>query len=185
MGNIPEFKYTENNYPIDYPFGTHFRGAYIEEISKIISNHFNPDDKIQLIARGSSGVLIGSAILQEFYNKKYTQSILLVINRKPEENSHAGNLEDIEYYDGVKIVVVDDFISTGNTIKYILDDLDTFLCIPSDRGVVKLKYNMLCVGNCLLPSFCKKNKNKNWEVYKYIYKRFDCIVCCPTQTILK
>ena len=182
MGNIPKFKYTEKNYPIDYPFGVYFKGKYIKEISKIISNHFSTDDIIKLIARGSSGVLIGSAILQEFYNNKYPQDIRLIIDRKPGEDCHSESFSGFGNNVG-KVVIVDDFISTGDTIKCILDDLDNYL--GQNLMKRKCKYDMLCVGNCLLPSSCKKGKCNLWRVYKHIYKRFNYIVCCPIQKLSK
>ena len=182
MSNIPKFKYTEKNYSIDYPFGVFFNGEYIKDISKIISNHFSTNDSIKLIVRGSSGVLIGGAIIQEFYNNKYPQRIRLIIDRKPEEDCHSESFSGFGDNIG-KIVIVDDFISTGNTIKCILNDLDNYL--GQDLMDKKCKYDMLCVGNCLLPSSCKKGRNNMWNVYKHIYKRFNYIVCCPIQKLSK
>ena len=71
---------------------------------------------------------------------------------------------------------VDDFIASGETIKAIIQDLDSQLgvsCRPSN------KYDMLCVSNSIEAKALKKNSCADYRKWKKICSRFEYVVCCP------
>ena len=62
-----------------------------------------------------------------------------------------------------RIVIIDDFIDTGFTIKNILINLDTFF------DSIYNKYDMLIVGNFI--------SNGNINLYNNLFERFNYVVC--------
>lgn len=64
---------------------------------------------------GMSGALIAPT-LADLLGKE------LILVRKPSDNSHSYDTVQ-GFRDGVSYIVVDDFISTGKTVKYIIDTI--------------------------------------------------------------
>lgn len=97
---------------MDYPVGIYLQSnlPIIKEYIKIIKGL--KKKKINLICTGSSGAIIAGII-----GTKINCKVIYV--RKEGERSHErhGDSPDIDAY----TIVVDDFVSTGQTIKRILD----------------------------------------------------------------
>ena len=84
-----------------------------------VIDHLNSQWKRQkvdtLISRGSSGCTIASAMLA-----LSSTDLHHVFVRKPHENSH-GDCDKAGHWGRGLCVIVDDFISTGDTVRTILD----------------------------------------------------------------
>jgi orotate phosphoribosyltransferase len=95
-------------------FNQHLRGHNLKEAVEAAQETF---DRLGLefdsvICRGNSGLLFASA-----FGMMAEKNIL--INRKRTDNSHSDNLIEGER-DGVsRILIVDDFISSGDTVREI------------------------------------------------------------------
>lgn len=105
-----------------------------------------PDDVNCLVSMGSSGCSIASAML--LVSKKPLKHIYLKKGNERSHNTFSG--PNICYND--VIAIVDDFISTGNTIKKIHNKLDK---VFGDKA--KVKY--IIVGN----EYCCDYKPKRGE----------------------
>ena len=94
------------------------------KFAKIIKKYNFNDKPVVLFARGSSGIIIATYICN-----KLACDMRVVRKAK----SHGNPNSEIRVHSSNFNVIVDDFISTGNTIVSIIDELDSFtpidLCI--------------------------------------------------------
>lgn len=72
------------------------------------------------------------------------KDIKIYISRKEFEKSHSNNLEDLDTIDvsNTCIIVIDDFLDSGSTLKSILEDIDKTLNINQNL-------DMLCISNII------------------------------------
>lgn len=95
-------------------------------------------DDIAVIVRGNSGVSCAfAALMQENFN--------LCLLRKRCDNSHGSPLEGPDGFSFEKYIILDDFISTGDTVDGIIEDLDV---LSEAKGATRPK----CVGLVLYNS---------------------------------
>lgn len=118
---------------ICYPIGSYLPSVlnYTESAAKKLAQLFFRDN-IAFIVRGTSGAMIGSLMARYLIdNAKVCAKV--IINRKPNEISHADNLECIEgvlNYEGdnpFRIVIADDFMSSGETIYNIVNAVESYI----------------------------------------------------------
>lgn len=84
----------------------------------IALNRIYQGQDIQLVARGTSGLLIAAEVQRNLESAGFFTSIYFV--RKPGENSHGGNSS---FRRDAKLIVVDDHISSGTTMRAIANEL--------------------------------------------------------------
>lgn len=181
MGYVPKFIHFDHFIDVGYPFGVHWKHSYIQQSAEAIFNTYKEDieegTSITFVARGTSGAMIAGAMLNELHNINPTTKTYILIVRKEEDTSaHCSSLRGIDVVDTTRFVVVDDFISSGETIRAIIQDLDRqpwVSCPPSN------KYDMLCVGNFIDAKALKKNSCDDYRKWKEICSRFEYVVCCP------
>lgn len=94
-----------------------------------------PRDDIALIVRGTSGAMIGGLIASRLiYNTGIDAKV--IISRKPEDTCHADNLECLDLVlnykenDPFRLVIADDFISSGRTLYNIVSDVESYIKQP-------------------------------------------------------
>lgn len=122
------------SYPIQHNLNSYFV-KYVEECSKNINKLFK-NNTIVIACKGHSGSMIASSIafqLKTIYNKQ----VVVCILRKVEEKAH--NNKFVSYLDVLiknPIIVVDDFIETGHTIRSIINAIH--LLIGEDRIIDEL-----------------------------------------------
>lgn len=120
-------------HPICYPIGSFMSPLldYTESAAKELAQLFFGDN-IAFVVRGTSGAIIGSLMAKYLINNAKV-SAKVIINRKPNEISHADNLECIEevfnYGEDTpfRIVIADDFISSGETIYNIVNAVESYI----------------------------------------------------------
>lgn len=173
---MTKFIYFKNNCRILYPVGQHFSLGnfnYIREAASSINKVF-PTGKLVLVVRGHSGSILAGGIA--YILKRKDRDVLISVSRKS-ESTHGVNLEGISSIisDDTHIIVVDDFVETGNTIETILKDL---------TGRIKgMKvFDMLCVANLwdesdLTEKGGKRGTNRYWKANKRIASHFEYILC--------
>ena len=177
MGYIPKFIHLDRFIGIRYPFGVHWRDEYIKQSARAIYDTYKDaiykGFNITFIARGTSGAMIAGAMLNELKHINPSIKVYILIIRKNEDDAHSQSLEGSDEIGISKIIVVDDFIDSGDTINAILKKLD--------NRIVSIfpKYDMLCVSNYIDASRLKKNENNNYRKWKEICSRFEYVVCCP------
>lgn len=132
-GLFPNLIKLEYYYPIGYPIGITMSSLvdYTENAAKELARLF-PGDNIAFIVRGTSGAMVGG-LLAEYLIRNTGVCAKIIINRKSNEDCHAENLEGIDEilnYDEnypFRIVIADDFISTGKTLYDIVDAVESFM----------------------------------------------------------
>lgn len=164
------FIYFENVTDCSYPVGAEFDDNfdYIREVAKTLHNIINKNSDIALVCRGTSGCILAGAV--GYILKKKGRSVTIVISRKS-ENTHGDNMDG--YYrildnDAVP-VVIDDFVSSGNTINEMLIDLDKY--------VSKKTYPFLCIANFWSMDKLQSNREKPDNISYDVAIRFDTIIC--------
>ena len=150
----------KNRFYINYPFGCHWNNDYIKESANIIYKKYK-NNNISLVVRGTSGAMIAGGIITELHRKNISTSVDIILVRKNNESCHGYNLQGLDKYS--KIVIIDDFIDTGFTIKNILNNLDRIFYSNC------CKYDMLIVGNFI--------SNTNIDLYNNLFERFNYVVC--------
>lgn len=167
--------YFRNNCSVSYPVGQFFFSSfdYIREAAFSI-NKILPTGKLVLVVRGHSGSILAGGIA--YILKRKGREVLISVSRKA-ESTHGDNLEGIpsEVSDDTHIIIVDDFIETGETIEAILKDLTERI---GDMEV----FDMLCVANHwdegdLTKKGGKAGINKYWKANKRIASHFEYILC--------
>ena len=164
---------------VHYPFGSNWNSAYIEQIAKCIYDIFKYDIKhhtsITLVARGSSGTMIAGAVLNELHRliSDY-QLYLMIVRIENDDFSHSYSLHGLSELTNTKIIVVDDFIASGKTIREILKSLDDYL-----GNEKKSNYDMLCISNQISEFILRQRLKETSFSLRDVYSRFDYIVCNP------
>ena len=168
--------YFRNDCSVSYPVGQFFFSGfdYIREAASSINKIF-PKGKFILVVRGHSGSILAGGIA--YILKRKGREVLISVSRKA-ESSHGDNLEGIYpscISDNTHIIVVDDFVETGETIKAILKDL-------TERIEDIKVFDMLCVSNYwdkndLTKKGGKRGFNNHWKANKKIASHFKYILC--------
>ena len=141
MGNV----IMTNCFGIMYPITTNsfeklndFAKNVYEEINKL------EKEKIPLlfVCRGSSGSVLTTLVANIFYQNRWEVKIHYV--KKEIEKDHGGNSLSIPF-SSYKTVVIDDFISTGDTMEHIYKNVFPTINVCDyllvDRGGEKMKYS--------------------------------------------
>ena len=181
MGYVPKFIHFGHSIIVNYPFGIYWKHSYIQQSAEAIFNTYKEDidegTSITFVARGTSGAMIAGAMLNALYNiNPTTKTYILIVRKEEDKSAHCSSLKGIDNIGTTKFIVVDDFISSGETIKAIIQDLDKqFKRIyhPSN------KYDMLCISNFIEAKTLKKSQYHNYKKWKEICSRFKYVVCCP------
>lgn len=177
MGYIPKFIHLDRFISIWYPFGVHWKDEYIKQSARAIYNTYKNDISdgytITFVARGTSGAMIAGAMLNELKHIESSTKVYILIVRKDGDDAHSSSLQGIDEIGLSKIIVIDDFIDSGDTINAILERLDSRL------NSMFPKYDMLCVSNYLDSKALKKNSCDSYRKWKSICSRFEYVVCCP------
>lgn len=172
---MAKFIYFKNNCSVSYPVGQFFFASfdYIREAASSINKVF-PTGKLILVVRGHSGSILAGGIA--YILKREGREVLISVSRKA-ESTHGDNLEGIlsNVSDDTHIIIVDDFVETGETIEAILKDL-------TKRIMGVEVFDMLCVANHWDENdFTEKGGirgiNKHWEANKRIVSHFKYILC--------
>ena len=161
-----EFKHLKDNYVPSYPIGVYYETAYdyIINVAEVINDTFkDTEETLILVVRGSSGCILGGGIA--YLLTRRGRRVSIAVSRKPNENCHGQSLDGIECNGPSRIIVIDDFIEYGDTIRAIIKEL---------KSVIKTnKFDMLCVANRFSES---KTTNKGEDMFK-ILKCFNYICC--------
>lgn len=174
---MAEFVYFKNACRMWYPVGQYFSSDnfdYIREAASSINKVF-PTGKLILVVRGHSGSILAGSIA--YILKRKGREVLISVSRKA-ESTHGDNLEGIYpscISNDIHIIVVDDFVQTGETIEAILKDL-------TERIEDVKVFDMLCVANHwdeddLTEEGGKRGTNRYWEANKRIASHFEYILC--------
>jgi adenine/guanine phosphoribosyltransferase-like PRPP-binding protein len=114
---------------MSYYVGQHYLTAKV--LKKVISDCKLKLKKVKfdtIAVRGTSGLLIGPSLAMAL-NKD------LLIVRKPKESSHSSHrIEGIGT--SQKIVLVDDFIASGETIRTMIKTIETHCITPEIIGIL-------------------------------------------------
>lgn len=120
-------------------------------LKEFIAKNYPKTSHINLLCKGSSGAIIAGLVSVALRkNKKRGISIFHI--KKLGEKAHGSGSFDEDIFDLNSIVVIiDDFIDTGSTIKSIL------LRVDEVHPATKAKIHILCVtGNGILSSIVKR-----------------------------
>lgn len=153
----------------EYPTGRYFNDntSYAKEVARNIIK-LSPTKNIALICRGTSGTILCGAIGMLLKLKEY--NIIILISRKTSSHGHSMEgaylVEENKYF----TVVVDDFISTGNTINEIVRHLEGYTSLRT--------FDLLCISNNLDKQRIEdwKNTSHSEKIYKTINK-FNKVLC--------
>lgn len=181
MGYVPKFIHLDHFISVEYPFGVHWKHSYIQQSAEAIFNTYKEDieegTSITFVVRGTSGAMIAGAMLNELHNiNPTTKTYILIVRKKEDTSAHCSSLKGIDEVGTTRFIVVDDFISSGDTIRAIIHDLNGYFeIIPHSTN----KYDMLCVSNFIDAKALKKNSCDNYMKWKEICSRFKYVICCP------
>lgn len=171
--------------PPHYPVGTCMTPVINYALDAAITLHkLFKDDNIALIVRGTSGAMIGGIIATHLMCTFEVQTKIF-ISRKPDENCHARSLEDMgealnyDETEPYRFVIVDDFISTGATLKSIIKDVQDYIGCPFifDALVVHNTFNYYegCCEDAVPGDFILKEEDTIAE--RYLLTKFLNIIC--------
>lgn len=182
MGYVPKFIHLDHFIVVNYPFGVYWKHSYIQQSAEAIFNTYKEDieegTSITFVARGTSGAMIAGAMLNELHNiDPTTKTYILIVRKEEDESAHCSSLRGIGNIGTTKFIVVDDFISSGETIKAIIQKLDMYFDNVMYSPINK--YDMLCVSNFIDAKALKKNSCDDYRKWKGICSRFEYVVCCP------
>lgn len=160
MGYVPKFIHLDHFISVEYPFGVHWKHSYIQQSAEAIFNTYKEDieegTSITFVVRGTSGAMI--------------------VRKEEDTSAHCSSLRGIDEVGTTRFIVVDDFISSGDTIRAIIHDLDGYFeVIPHPTN----KYDMLCASNFIDAKALKKNPCDDYRKWKGICSRFEYVICCP------
>ena len=148
--------YFRDDCSLSYPVGEFFYLSfnYIREAAYSINKTF-PKGKFILVVRGHSGSILAGGIA--YLLKRKDRKVLISVSRKA-ESTHGCNLEGLPSYipDDTHVIIVDDFVVTGETVDTILKDL-------TERIENREVFDMLCVSN-----YWKEVDEKFDSHFKYI-----------------
>lgn len=170
---------------IKYPVGNNMSPVidYALDAANTLHKLFK-DDKIALIVRGTSGAIIGG-IIAKILMCDFGVQTRIFISRKPDEDCHAGNLEDMDIAlnyketEPYRFVIVDDFISTGKTLQSIIRDVQNYIGSPFifDALVVHNTFNYYdgCCEDAVPGDFILEEEGTIAE--EYLLTNFLNIIC--------
>lgn len=129
---------------MSYPItdNLHSNSKQMTRMAEIIKELFlkRKSDSVVIVGRGSSGAIIGSYITLLLGAQAHFVHV-----KKKGEHSHASHRESGYYIRNAKqIIVVDDFVCTGNTILNIYEEIQNLL--PANK---KGKLDALVVTNVI------------------------------------
>lgn len=151
----------------NYPVGASFNKNrdYIVEVARTIHTIAGKEKCIALICRGTSGTILAGAV--GYILKKKHHDVNIIVSRKCEESSHDCSMSGVGFLQSTDrpfSVIVDDFIDTGNTMKAILEDVDSNVTLPV--------LDMLCVANYL-----SDKKVEELPIIYELFQRFNYVLC--------
>jgi adenine/guanine phosphoribosyltransferase-like PRPP-binding protein len=116
-------KLSTDNY-VAYPAGSDIKQTMhiVKKMAEVFKKIYDPEeDKIAILMRGSSGCVMASLLAT--YIQDYDFELIPV--RKPGEDAHtSGQVIHVTY--GSKVVIIDDFISSGQTMNAIYSLYDNY-----------------------------------------------------------
>lgn len=114
-----------------YPVFSHLKmlRSNAQQIAMTLNRVYQGQD-VQFITRGTSGVLIAAEIQRNLESVGFITSIRHV--RKPNENHHGGNTP---FKSDARLIIVDDHISSGYTMREIAKDLESYRVVPGTTRV--------------------------------------------------
>lgn len=134
-----ELIYLKSECGVIYPVGDEYPTTtyhYVREVARVINKTF-PEGDIILVVRGTSGTILAGGVAYLLSRKG--RNVTITVSRKSGEVSHSHSLANL-YFDMEGIfIILDDFISSGETVDYIIKDLR--------RQRPNLQLDMLCVSN--------------------------------------
>ena len=133
---------------IPYPVGRDMHGTIVivQEMCDKLIMLYEDAALIQLVVRGSSGAIIGGLVASILNHRKI---VTITHIKKEGESSHFSGIYDL--ISTFPIVIIDDLISSGNTVNEIYKALN-------DRGYFNV--DTLCIsGGIELPRLNFKPKN--------------------------
>lgn len=174
---MAQFVYLKHTCRMWYPVGEHYleNFDYVRDAARAIHNTF-PEGRLILVVRGHSGSILAGGIA--YLLKRRGRDVMVSVSRKSDESTHGSNLEGIYpscISDNTHIIVVDDFVQTGETIEAILKDL-------TERIEDMKIFDMLCVANHwdegdLTKEGGKRGTNRYWKANRRIASHFKYILC--------
>lgn len=162
-----KFKHLKDYCSPSYPIGEYYDSSYqyVINVAEVINNTFkDPQDHLILVVRGSSGCILGGGVA--YLLTKMGRTVSIAISRKDNEDCHGTSLAGIYTTRNRKIIIIDDFIETGNTISSIVKEVYDLV---SDIN----KINMLCVSN----RFSKLLLTVRGQNMKELLNNFEYICC--------
>ena len=165
-------KFLKFNVLVDicYPVGTDPRGIHrycLCATRKIVQRfRLSKKEDILLVVRGSSGTILAGGILQMMAIYYPDIECKITVSRK--SKAHSKSLYSYYGYSKTFVVVVDDFMETGNTILNIIKDLDY------NSDCTALNYDLLVIANTYR-SVAKPSEKRMFN-FKYICSRFNQII---------
>lgn len=179
MGYVPKFIHFKKFVSVVYPFGANWNHSYIQQSVDIIFDTYKEDiekgTSITFVARGTSGAMIAGAMLSELLSfAPMTKVYILIVRKDGDTSAHCDSLYGITEVGNTKYIIVDDFISSGDTIYEILCALDKYFEVVHHPSY---KYDMLCISNTLDIKVLKKNTCDEYNKWKNICSRFEYVTC--------
>lgn len=147
-----KFEYFETFCDCNYSVGAYFDKniVYIRNAAKSLYYLSEDSEHITLVCRGTSGCILAGAVGCILERKGKT--VTIVVSRKHSDN-HGENMTGIwSIPRNSTIVVIDDFVSTGETIDKIVKDLNNYfphrgnnliLCVSNVWNEERLKKHIL------------------------------------------
>jgi adenine/guanine phosphoribosyltransferase-like PRPP-binding protein len=119
---ITFYKEVEEISGAGYPVGTDMSGVYRivnAMYNELIEIYKDTNQSIRFLCRGSSGAILAGCVAYLFEKNNYIDCRVLHI-KKPGEISHQ---EHIYIREKDKLIIIDDFITSGNTVNAIHAEL--------------------------------------------------------------
>ena len=162
------YAYLRENSDTYYPVSRYFGRCadYIGGVADMLCKEFpSPESAIYIVVRGTSGCILAGAV--SYILKRRHREVYIIVSRKSQQ-THGYNMDGIGRYDSEKdiLVVLDDFISSGDTIKRIVKDIQDSLSSP-------YHLNALCVSTPLGEGMHYYNAYQINE----IIGMFDVVIC--------
>lgn len=97
-----------------------------------IKNTVEKETFVQLFCRGSSGLTIATVLMRKMKENGYNNTRIAYV-RKNSESQHGSSSYPMSNY---KIIVVDDFMSTGETLNHIFEHVEMNNSIDNIIGLI-------------------------------------------------
>lgn len=151
--------------PVLYPTGRYINNnfAYIREAAYTINKTF-PTGNIILVVKGCSGTILAGGVSYNLI--KFGREVTISILRESNVDSHGSSFEGIpgRISKSTHIIILDDFVSSGETINFIYEELKKY--------AHKRIFDGLCIGN-----FWQNNLIYDIPKYVEFISRFRYIMC--------